>query len=100
MAALAQLPGYLPIGRHTAQVFDRLEALEPKVIAGHHSPTYTGNVVQALRDLRDLRGGSSSTPASNRRSRQAQFSAQFYFAPETSSCRLSNASRAAWISSR
>jgi flavorubredoxin len=52
MQTLAQLPGYLPIGPHTAQVFDRLEALGPKVIAGHHSPTYTGDAVKALRDLR------------------------------------------------
>jgi flavorubredoxin len=52
MSALAQLPGYLPVGPHTAAVFDRLEALEPKVLAGHHSSAYTGNAVQALRDLR------------------------------------------------
>jgi len=52
MQTLAQLPGYLPIGPHTAQVFDRLEALQPKALAGHHSPTYTGNAVQALHDLR------------------------------------------------
>ncbi len=53
MAALAQLPGYLPIGPHTAQVFDRLEALQPKVLAGHHAPTFTGNSVRALHDLRE-----------------------------------------------
>jgi hypothetical protein len=52
MAALANLPGYLPVGPHTAKVFDRLEALEPKALAGHHSSTYTGNAVRALRDLR------------------------------------------------
>lgn len=52
MTALRQLPGYLPIGPHTAGVFDRLEALEPKVLAGHHSSAITGNAVQALRDLR------------------------------------------------
>ena len=52
MQALGQLPGYLPIGPHTARVFDRLEALQPKAIAGHHGPTYTGNAVDALRDLR------------------------------------------------
>lgn len=52
MAALAALPGYLPVGPHTAKVFDRLEALKPKVLAGHHAPTFTGDVVQALRDLR------------------------------------------------
>jgi len=52
MDALKQLPGYLPIGTHTGAVFDRLEALQPKRLAGHHSSTYTGNAVQALRDLR------------------------------------------------
>jgi flavorubredoxin len=52
MAALRQLPGYLPIGPHTAGVFDRLQALNPKVLAGHHSSAITGNAVQALRDLR------------------------------------------------
>jgi flavorubredoxin len=52
MAALRQLPGYLPIGAHTAQVFDRLEGLDPAVLAGHHSSAITGNAVQALRDLR------------------------------------------------
>jgi flavorubredoxin len=52
MTSLAQLPGYLPIGPHTGQVFDRLEALKPNVLAGHHAPTFTGNAVQALRDLR------------------------------------------------
>ena len=52
MEALKSLPGYLPIGPHTATVFDRLEALQPKLLAGHHSSTYTGDAVQALRDLR------------------------------------------------
>lgn len=52
ITALRSLPGYLPIGPHTAGVFDRLEALEPKVLAGHHSSAITGNSVQALRDLR------------------------------------------------
>ena len=52
MDALKQLPGYLPIGPHTGAVFDRLEGLQPKRLAGHHSSTYTGNAVQALRDLR------------------------------------------------
>ena len=50
--ALKQLPGYLPIGPHTGAVFDRLEALRPKVLAGHHSSAFTGDAVQALRDLR------------------------------------------------
>jgi flavorubredoxin len=49
---LGQLPGYLPVGPHTGAVFDRLEGLNPKVLAGHHSAAYTGNAVQALRDLR------------------------------------------------
>jgi flavorubredoxin len=45
-------PDYLPVGPRTGLVFDRLEALEPKVIAGHHAPAFTGDAVQALRDLR------------------------------------------------
>jgi flavorubredoxin len=53
MSALKQLPGYLPIGPHTAQVFDRLIALQPKVLAGHHSSAYTGHASRALRDLRE-----------------------------------------------
>jgi flavorubredoxin len=52
MTALQNLPGYLPIGPHTGATFDRLEALEPKVLAGHHSSAYTGDAVRALRDLR------------------------------------------------
>jgi len=52
MAALQNLPGYLPVGPHTGAVFDRLVALEPKVLAGHHSSAYNGNAVQALQDLR------------------------------------------------
>jgi flavorubredoxin len=52
MAALANLPGYLPVGPHTAAVFDKLEALQPKALAGHHSSTYTGDAVRALQDLR------------------------------------------------
>lgn len=52
VAVLQALPGYLPIGPHTAGVFDRLEALQPKTIAGHHSSCYNGDAVQALRDLR------------------------------------------------
>lgn len=52
MEAHKVLPEYLPIGPHTSRVFDRLEALEPKLIAAHHAPTYTGNATQALRDLR------------------------------------------------
>ncbi|TMG08188.1 MAG: MBL fold metallo-hydrolase [Chloroflexi bacterium] len=52
MSALKDLPGYLPVGPHTGAVFDRLVALEPKVLAGHHSSAYNGNAVQALQDLR------------------------------------------------
>ncbi len=52
MTSLAQLPGYLPIGPHTGQVFDRLEALKPRALAGHHAPTYAGDAVRALQDLR------------------------------------------------
>ncbi len=52
MAALKQLPGYLPIGPHTGAVFDRLIALKPKVLAGHHASAYAGDAVQALRDLK------------------------------------------------
>jgi flavorubredoxin len=52
MAVLKLLPDYLPIGPHTGAVFDRLEALQPRLIAGHHSPAYAGDAVQALRDLR------------------------------------------------
>jgi len=52
MDALKQLPGYLPIGPHTGAVFDRLIALEPKVLAGHHSSAYAGDAVRALTDLK------------------------------------------------
>ena len=52
MAALRNLPGYLPVGPHTGAVLDRLVALEPKVLAGHHGSAYNGNAVQALQDLR------------------------------------------------
>lgn len=51
MAVLDRFPDYLPIGPHTARVFERLEALQPKVIAGHHGPAITANAVGALRDL-------------------------------------------------
>jgi flavorubredoxin len=73
--ALKQLPGYLPVGPHTGAVFDRLESLNPTVLAGHHSAAYTGNAVQALRDLRgelfkfagmaveDVAGGSDESSA-------------------------------------
>jgi flavorubredoxin len=52
MQSLAQLPGYLPVGPHTAQVFERLIALQPRVLAGHHGPAYNGDAVKALQDLR------------------------------------------------
>jgi len=52
MAALKNLPGYLPVGPHTGAVFDRLVGLEPKLLAGHHGSAYSGNTVQALKDLR------------------------------------------------
>ena len=52
LAVLEQMPDYLPIGPHTKRVFQRLEALQPKVLAGHHSPAYFGNATQALQDLR------------------------------------------------
>jgi flavorubredoxin len=52
VAALRSLPGYLPVGPHVTETFQRLEMLEPRVLAGHHAPTYTGDAVQALRDLR------------------------------------------------
>ena len=39
------------MGHHLSRVFDRLEALEPKVIAPMHGPAVTGDTVQALRDL-------------------------------------------------
>jgi flavorubredoxin len=48
---LEQAPDYLPVGPRTAGVFERLYALQPKVIAGHHAPAYTGDTVRALRDL-------------------------------------------------
>jgi len=53
MQAAAAFPGYLPVGPHTSAVFDRLIALNPKALAGHHSPTYVGNSEKALDDLRN-----------------------------------------------
>ena len=54
MESNAMIPGppYIPVGPHTARVFDRLEALKPKVLACMHGPAFTGDAVQALRDLR------------------------------------------------
>jgi flavorubredoxin len=48
---LDQAPDYLPVGPRTAGVFEKLTALRPKVIAGHHAPAFTGNTVKALDDL-------------------------------------------------
>jgi flavorubredoxin len=48
---LEESPDYLPVGPRTAGVFERLQALQPKVIAGHHSPAYFGDAAQALGDL-------------------------------------------------
>jgi flavorubredoxin len=47
-----QLPEYLPYGLHTERVFERLESLQPKVLAGHHAPAYFGNSIKALREMR------------------------------------------------
>jgi flavorubredoxin len=52
LVMLEQSPDYLPIGPRTAGVFEKLEALQPRVLAGHHSAAYFGDAVQALRDLR------------------------------------------------
>ena len=41
-----------PIGPHTGVVLDRLAALNPEVIAGHHSSAFRGDTGQALRDLK------------------------------------------------
>jgi len=52
VARIRQEPDAFPIGPHTAVVLDRLAALQPKVIAGHHSSAYADDAVQALRDLK------------------------------------------------
>jgi flavorubredoxin len=49
---LRSMPDYLPVGPHVHTTFDRLEALQPRTLAGHHAPTFTGDATQALRDLR------------------------------------------------
>jgi flavorubredoxin len=49
---LRSMPDYLPVGPHVHKTFDRLEALNPRTLAGHHAPAFTGNATQALRDLR------------------------------------------------
>jgi hypothetical protein len=50
--ALRSMPDYLPVGPHVNHTFDRLEALRPRTLAGHHAPTFIGDATQALRDLR------------------------------------------------
>jgi flavorubredoxin len=50
--ALKSIPDYLPVGPHVHRTFDRLEALRPRTLAGHHAPAFTGDATQALRDLR------------------------------------------------
>ena len=52
MASHKQLPTYIPVSQHTGRVFDRLEALRPGVLACMHGPAFSGDAVQALRDLR------------------------------------------------
>jgi flavorubredoxin len=47
-----ELGPYISIGAHTGRVFDRLEALSPTGLACMHGPAFTGNAVQALRNLR------------------------------------------------
>ena len=49
---LRSMPDYLPVGPHVHQTFDRLQALRPRTLAGHHAPAFNGNATQALRDLR------------------------------------------------
>jgi flavorubredoxin len=51
VARIKEAPDAYPIGPHTAVALARLEALQPKVIAGHHSSAYGGDAAQALRDL-------------------------------------------------
>jgi flavorubredoxin len=51
LAVHKQYPEYLPYGSHTSRVFDRLEALNPRVLAGHHAPAYSGDAVQALKEM-------------------------------------------------
>ena len=75
MASHKQLPTYIPVSEHTAHVFDRLEALQPGVLACMHGPAFSGDAVRALRDLRTalfsqrdealtrIGGGSQATPS-------------------------------------
>lgn len=51
LAALKHYPDFLPVGPHTRAVLTRLASLDPKVLAGHHSPAFRGNGAQALLDL-------------------------------------------------
>src|SRR5256885_2363347 len=76
MASHKQLPTYIPVSEHTARVFDRLEALQPGVLACMHGPAFSGDAVRALQDLRTalfsqrdealtrIVGGSRATPSS------------------------------------
>ncbi len=63
LAVYKQFPEYLAVGPHTDTIFRRLEALEPKILAAHHSPVFTGNVAQALKDFRTGIMGKSGSPA-------------------------------------
>ena len=47
-----QVPDYLVVDAHMARVFDRLERLQPKLLAGHHSPAFAGDTARALIDFR------------------------------------------------
>lgn len=60
MRTMGLFPDYIPIGDHTWRVFDRLEALKPKVIAAMHGPAFNGDATQALRDLRTALAASVS----------------------------------------
>jgi flavorubredoxin len=52
ITALKSMPDYLPVGPHVNKTFARLEALQPRTLAGHHAPAFIGDATQALRDLR------------------------------------------------
>jgi flavorubredoxin len=52
LATIQALPDYMPVGPHTERIFDRLIALKPRRLAGHHSSTYDGDATQALVDMK------------------------------------------------
>jgi flavorubredoxin len=52
LAAVQALPDYMPVGPHTERIFDRLIAVKPTRLAGHHSSTYDGDATQALVDMK------------------------------------------------